>query len=234
MPGSIEIVSIIPAYNEMHTVGDVVDALGHDGPVYVVDDGSTDGTAEAARAATKILQHSRNLGKGMAIHSAYEEALADGAEIVRICDADLRGLTPAHGEQLVEPIIAGEAQMVLGVLDRPEWLQAYLLKQGWWTGQRGMELGVLGRVFQKYPQRTWEGFGIEPALNTLARHEGWHHIGIGRTALRGVTHIGKRGKTDTLLEAFLAYVDTYSQAGRTLVELEILQQLHRFSLIGSS
>lgn len=81
---------VIPAYNEQETVGDVVRrAREYSDLVIVVDDGSADGTAEAASSAGAIvLKHDRNRGKWAALRTGIEEALRRGADIVVTMDAD--------------------------------------------------------------------------------------------------------------------------------------------------
>src|SRR5438128_7183816 len=63
----------IPAFNEGPTIGSVVlKARQFASAVIVVDDGSSDDTAEtAALAGAHVIQHARNLGKGFAIRSAW-------------------------------------------------------------------------------------------------------------------------------------------------------------------
>ena len=80
----------IPAYDAAFAVGSVVRGareFGH--PVLVVDDGSCDGTAEVALdAGAAVLRHPRNLGKGRALHTAFEALFKRGAEAVLTLDAD--------------------------------------------------------------------------------------------------------------------------------------------------
>jgi glycosyltransferase involved in cell wall biosynthesis len=82
--------AVIPAYNCGTTIAAVVDGVrALDLPVLVVDDGSTDQTAEAARAAgAACLQHPGNRGKGHALVSGFRWALAQGAEAVLTLDGD--------------------------------------------------------------------------------------------------------------------------------------------------
>ena len=83
------IVALIPGYNEGPRIGEVVRGAGAHLPVLVVDDGSTDDTADAARAAgATVLEQRPNQGKGAALRAGFRQALADGAEAVLTLDAD--------------------------------------------------------------------------------------------------------------------------------------------------
>jgi polyprenyl-phospho-N-acetylgalactosaminyl synthase len=81
---------VVAAYNEARVIADVVaDVRGAGHPVVVVDDGSTDGTAAAARdAGAVVLEHPINLGQGAALQTALEFALAAGAAFIVTFDAD--------------------------------------------------------------------------------------------------------------------------------------------------
>jgi len=80
----------IPAYDAGRTVGAVVRrALATGLPVFVIDDGSTDRTAEeAAAAGARVISHGRNLGKGRALKTAFDALFAEGIEAVVTLDAD--------------------------------------------------------------------------------------------------------------------------------------------------
>jgi glycosyltransferase involved in cell wall biosynthesis len=81
---------VIAAYNEATVIAGViagVKAAGH--PVVVVDDGSRDGTGDAAEAAGAIVvRHPINLGQGAALQTGIEFALSSGAEFIVTFDAD--------------------------------------------------------------------------------------------------------------------------------------------------
>ncbi|HMB52594.1 MAG TPA: glycosyltransferase family 2 protein, partial [Thermoanaerobaculia bacterium] len=74
----------IPAYQAVGTVADVVErslaveAEGFTGEVLVIDDGSTDGTGEAAcEAGARVVTHPENLGKGRALATAFDDLFGD-------------------------------------------------------------------------------------------------------------------------------------------------------------
>ncbi|MFB3882365.1 MAG: glycosyltransferase family 2 protein [Armatimonadota bacterium] len=108
---------IIPVYNERDTIAETVArvrAAPVDKEIIVVDDASTDGTADIAASLTtpdlKLIRQPRNQGKGAAIRRALQEATG---EIVLIQDADLE-YDPADYPKLVAPIESGKADVVYG------------------------------------------------------------------------------------------------------------------------
>ena len=105
---------IIPAYNEELTIGSVVALAKKYGDVLVVDDGSGDRTSEIAREAGAIvIRHNTNMGKGAALKTGFEYALSREYEIVVTLDADGQH-NPDEIPLLMEPIIRGEADLVIG------------------------------------------------------------------------------------------------------------------------
>lgn len=81
---------LIPAYNESERIGAVIDAASEYLTVVVIDDGSTDGTAEIAEArGATVIRQSHNQGKGAALKDGFRWALtqADCTALITL-DAD--------------------------------------------------------------------------------------------------------------------------------------------------
>ena len=117
----MKLVVQIPAWNEVATLPETLAALPRNVPGFsevvllVVDDGSTDGTAEAARAgfADRVVSFSKHRGLASAFSAGLEESLALGADVIVNFDADLQ-YDPADIPALVAPILAGRADLVVG------------------------------------------------------------------------------------------------------------------------
>jgi len=112
---AVRVAALIPAFNEAGTIASVVHGLrGSLAQVIVVDDGSTDGTAERARAAgADVLVHERNLGKGHAVRTGLVRVLDGDFTHVLLLDGDMQHL-PAEAPRLIHAAETSQADVVIG------------------------------------------------------------------------------------------------------------------------
>ncbi len=106
---------VIPCHNEGSVIGSTIASLLAGGwSVVVVDDGSTDNSWDVlARFPVHSLRHPLNLGQGAALQTGIQYALLRNAQVIVTFDAD--GQHPADQVcELVEPILHGECDVVLG------------------------------------------------------------------------------------------------------------------------
>lgn len=110
---------VIPCYNEKDTIEKIVKAVRaaplDSREIIIVDDCSEDGTVailqeKVAQLVDRIIYHPVNRGKGAALRSGFAAATGD---IVLVQDADLE-YSPGDYPALLEPIISGEADAVIG------------------------------------------------------------------------------------------------------------------------
>lgn len=106
----------IPAFEAAATVAAVVAAVGEYAPaLLVVDDGSGDGTGDAARAAgAEVIVHATNLGKGRALRTAFDRLFERGFDAVVTVDADGQ-----HRADQIPKLVAtaSGSDLVLGTRD---------------------------------------------------------------------------------------------------------------------
>ena len=184
VPGDVAVV--IPARNEADRVhATVTAALGLPAVavVIVVDDGSTDGTAAAARSAGAVVtRHARNRGKGAALETGAEAArLLDQRERrdrprhLLFLDADLAG-TAALAGPLIEPVLAGRADMTIAVFSTTVKLGGHGLvvglsgagirrATGWRPAQPLNGQRCLTRAAFEAARPLARGWGVETALS---------------------------------------------------------------------
>jgi glycosyltransferase involved in cell wall biosynthesis len=115
LASQVRVYVVIAAYNEAEVIARVVAGVERDGyQVVVIDDGSRDDTAGAARAAgATVISHPLNLGQGAALQTGIEYALAQAADVIVTFDADGQH-RPADIGRLVAALAQERADFVLG------------------------------------------------------------------------------------------------------------------------
>jgi glycosyltransferase involved in cell wall biosynthesis len=114
----MEVTVVIPVYNEVSTIREIVRrvlATGLVSEVVIVDDGSQDGTRGVleelnGQNGVRVILHAKNMGKGAAVRTGIQAA---AGEVVIIQDADLE-YDPREYANLLRPIEEGIADIVYG------------------------------------------------------------------------------------------------------------------------
>lgn len=193
--------AVIAALNEEATVGQVVRTVRLAGlDALVVDDGSTDRTAEQAAAmGARVLRCDQNQGKGQAMLAG---ARACEADPVGFFDADLVRLRVDHVERMCAAAELGY-DMVCGLRDYGPSGNAAQLVLPIITGERIVRRWVLDAV----PEDCWNGYDIETAMNYAVTANG------GKTALLFLDGLTIRTKFDKAgwLEGTLGQIRMFSR-----------------------
>jgi glycosyltransferase involved in cell wall biosynthesis len=206
---------IVAARNEADRIGETVGAVRGAFPeaaVWVADDASTDGTAEAALAAgARVVSRGRPHGKGANVTAAAEAALSDGEVpgLVLLCDGDL-GDSAARLAPLVAAVEVGKCDLAIAAFGRrvgggfglalgfARWAIRRLCgfeAEAPICGQRAMRVEVL-RATLPFAR----GYGMELGMTVDAVRAGYRvgeyeldlsHRATGRT-LAGFVHRGRQ------------------------------------------
>ena len=184
---------LLPAFNEAGRIALTIAALKarpEIDAIVVMDDGSSDGTADAARSAgASLVLTGPNGGKGAALGAAYAAA-RDRAEIFLLLDADL-GSSAGEAVKLLPPILANEADMTIGMLPPDPAFAAtgqvggrgFVVRLARWgierrtrqtmaqplSGQRAVRRSVLDALGGRFAS----GFGVEVDLTVRALQAGF-------------------------------------------------------------
>ncbi|MBI2587633.1 glycosyltransferase family 2 protein, partial [Candidatus Amesbacteria bacterium] len=122
---------IIPAHNEEKTIGHVLDALCKStaSEIIVIDDGSIDHTRNRVLDKTdsriRLISHHQNMGQGNALKTGITNSTAP---ILVFFDADIETATPEMIKRLVNPILTGQSDYVIGGFDNFGRITEYLVR----------------------------------------------------------------------------------------------------------
>ncbi len=235
----------IPCYNEAPTLEATVRALPRVLPgvdtveLLVIDDGSKDGTSEVARrcGVAHVVRHTRNLGLAAAFRTGLDAAVRLGADIIVNTDADNQYQADDIG-RLIEPIVAGRAQLVVGdrgvgSLAHFAWYKRLLQRLGSW---------VIGKASHLATPDATSGFRAltrEAALRTLVLTtysytlETLIQAGTNRLAVEFVPiRVNPQTRPSRLMRNIPHYI---SNSGVTIVRAySMYRPLRVFSAIGAA
>ena len=129
---------VIPALNEAKTIGDVVRRAAVFGKVIVVNDASTDATAqEAEKNGAVVVTHNVNQGYDKALLSGFKKADEEGCRVVITLDADGQHL-PETLPEMTNPLLDNQADIALTIRPKParftEGIFRNIAKKHWGIG----------------------------------------------------------------------------------------------------
>lgn len=177
---------IIPAYNEAERIGRVLEAVaavrGIDETI-VLDDGSSDGTAEVAeRRGVIVVRHEKNRGKTEAMKSGAERARGS---FLCFLDADLEGLHPSDIERLIDRDEGSPELRIMYRSGESGFFKTVFPAEPMVGGERCMRKEDFSRITEGNPVR---GFEFEIACNAYFLNR---RLGISIVRSDGVRSVMK-------------------------------------------
>ncbi len=185
--------AIIPAFNEEQTIENVIETVkrvDRVNKIIVVSDGSTDRTAEIARACgVDVIELQENVGKGGAIKAGVNEC---SSEVLLFLDADLIGLKEQHILDLLCPVVENQADMTVGIFKNGRMVTDLAQKvTPYLSGQRAIRKSVVDRI----PNIDITRYGVEVALTKYIKK---FSIRVKEVTLADMTHVTKEEKLGLL------------------------------------
>jgi glycosyltransferase involved in cell wall biosynthesis len=219
----VKAAAIVPAYNEAAAIASVVEGVR---PivdrVIVVDDGSTDGTAERARnAGADVIVHARNRGKGHAVRTGLARAFEADVTHVLLLDGDMQHL-PAEARSLLDEAERSGADVVIGerMFDRSRMpASRYHANRlgsralSWFVGVPVRDTQCGFRVFRTDMLRSFPlhatGYEIETEMLVKVRRRGGRIAAVPVSAVYAGQTSKLRPLRDTTRTCFLAVYYRY-------------------------
>ncbi|MCD4695086.1 MAG: glycosyltransferase family 2 protein [Bacteroidales bacterium] len=195
--------AIICAYNEEKTIEFVIRSVNENyliNDVIIVNDGSTDNTGKIIESLknqihVKDIHFTENKGKGYAMAIGIENSLNN---IIVFIDADLSKLNQDHYYQLINPIIEGKADMVLGQATETTINYKFNPFKSI-TGERALKKADIIPIIDKMKKSR---FGVETLINLYYQSAGKT---VEYVMLKGLVHPTKFQKT-SLIQASKQFV----------------------------
>ncbi len=184
-PLDLQTVALIPAHDEGPRIAAVVRSAVRHLPVLVVDDGSSDGTAEVAAAAgATVLTQEPNQGKGAALRAGFGRLIQDGATAVVTLDGDGQH-DPAELPRFLRVLGTEPAELIIGrrtfsgmpIVRRISNAAGTLLLSaavGRWIPDNQSGYRLVGRRLMAAMLASHEdGFAFEVEMIAVCLREGW-------------------------------------------------------------
>ncbi|MBI2121259.1 MAG: glycosyltransferase family 2 protein [Candidatus Wildermuthbacteria bacterium] len=183
--------AVIPAFNEAKTIEAIVRVVRGVRcveEIIVVDDGSGDGTGNTAqRAGARVISLKENAGKGKAMIRGVEAA---AHPVLLFLDADLLGLKQKHIQSLLDPVLAGEYDMVVGVIDRGEAMNDInRFFEAPFSGIRALKKDL----WEAVPRELKSGYLVDSAISVSADKKNMRVLKITLQGVKNSPKTRKRG-----------------------------------------
>ncbi len=201
---------VIPAYQAAATIrqvwSGVLDAVPH-AAVWVVDDGSTDGTAGQV-PGDQVLRHPVNRGKGAALQTGITKALERRPAWIVTLDADGQH-PPEEIPRLLEPLERGLADLTLGARARSEAMPLPRRFTNWLSSTLATRIGGVGvpdaqtgfRAFSAHLARSVKpseaGYDFEAAFLLASLAGGWRVLSVPVPTIYGRSRSHFKAGVDT-------------------------------------
>ncbi len=213
----MEVIAVIPAYNEEKTIGDVLSVLQEVSlieRIIVVSDGSTDNTVEVAGSYdVDVVELKENRGKGGALQAGLENTRA---KVVLFLDADLIGLTTEHVENLLLPVLQDRAEMTIGIFEKGRRATDFAQKMApKLSGQRAIKYSLIEQISGLDVAR----FGVEVALNRFMESA---QIRVEEVLLPDMSHVMKEEKLG-MFKGMAARMKMYWEIIKSLTSVDSLK-----------
>lgn len=162
-----DVTAIVPAYNEEKRISNVLDVLQRTKglkEIIVVDDGSTDNTAEVVRKfkKVKLITNKTNIGKAGSMDVGVRNTKS---KIIFFCDADLNDLTPEIVSQTIFPVKNEHYDMFIGL--RNNFMQSAVKKWAINSGERALRREIWENLPKYYKHR----YRVEAGLNNFVKYK---------------------------------------------------------------
>jgi len=225
MPEDKKISVIISAYNEEPRIARVLSVVEKHpliDEVIVIDDGSTDGTSEAAgKFKVTLIKNQKNMGKTISVKYGLEKSKN---EFILFLDADLIGLTKENIDTLANPVINGPVDWTLSLRGNSG-LHMKLLNIDFVSGER-----VVKRFLLNDPQ-IWSkpdiGFSLEILMNKSLLERKATFLSVSLPNLKLTTKSGKIG----FLRGWYGEIKMLKQIFKVMPLPKVVQQFFKMSYL---